>query len=415
MYIIEAFRMAILAIWAHKLRSALTLVGIIAGVASIIGVMTGISVIQTTMEKEMSVLGATTFQVQKWGAGPTTAEERREIRKRRPLTVEHADAIRENIETVNLVGAELWGYNRTAQYQNIKTNNNLVMCGGTKEYAPNNTHNIALGRNLTDEDVRIGRSVVVLGNSVAGELFPWTDPIHKTIKIDGRKFEVIGTFSEKKSAMGGSYDNYLLIPITRFKRIYGKYRDDGITLNSVNITVNAISPDQLDKAIDDTRLLMRQLRGLKPNQKDDFTIFSNKSNIETFNKTTAGIKTGAFLIGIVALIVAGIGIMNIMLVSVTERTSEIGLRKALGATRKNIMTQFLLEAIMLCNIGGIIGVAAGFGLGNLVTIFTGFDTNIPIGWLFGGLTFCTTVGIVFGSWPAMIASKLDPIKSLRYE
>ena len=407
--------MAISAIWAHKLRSSLTLVGIIAGVASIIGVMTGISVIQTTMEKEMSVLGATTFQVQKWGAGPTTAEERREIRKRRPLTVEHADAIRENVETVNLVGAELWGYNRAAQYRDIKTNNNLVMCGGTKEYAPNNTHSIALGRNLTNEDIRIGRNVVILGFKVANELFPWTDPIHKTIKIDGRKFQVVGTFAEKKSAMGGSYDNYLLIPITKFKQLYGRYRDDGITLNSVNITVNAISPDQLDNAIDETRLLMRQLRGLKPNQKDDFTIFSNKSNIDTFNKTTAGIKTGAFVIGIVALVVAGIGIMNIMLVSVTERTSEIGLRKALGATRKNIMSQFLLEAIILCNIGGIIGVAAGFGLGNLVTIFTGFDVSIPIGWLFGGLAFCTTVGVLFGSWPAMIASKLDPIKSLRYE
>ena len=407
--------MAISAIWSHKLRSLLTLVGIIAGVASIIGVMTGISVIQSTMEKEMSVLGTTTFQVQKWAAGPTTAEERREIRKRRPLTVEHANAIRENIKTVNLVGAELWGYNRVAQYRDKKTNNNLVMCGGTKEYAPNNTHNIALGRNLTDEDVRIGRSVVVLGYKVAEELFPWTDPIHKTIKIDGRKFQVIGTFAEKKSAMGGNFDNYLLIPITRYTRIYGRYRDDGTTVNSVNITVNAISPDQLDKAIDETRLLMRHLRGLKPNQKDDFTIYSNKSNIETFNKMTAGIKTGAFMIGIVALIVAGIGIMNIMLVSVTERTREIGLRKALGATPRNIMTQFLLEAIMLCNIGGVIGVAAGFGLGNLVTLFTGFDANIPIGWLFGGLAFCTTVGVAFGSWPAMLASRLGPIKSLRYE
>lgn len=415
MYIFEAFKMAITAIMSHKLRSFLTLIGIIAGVASIIAVMTGISVIQTTMEKEMSVLGTQTFQVQKWAAaGPISQEEMRKIMKRRPTTVEHANAIRERVETVDLVGSELWSQNiHVAKYRDIKTNPNLTVCGGTPEYPENNTHYVELGANLTNVDVKIGRSVVVLGHAVAEELFPWIDPLQQTIKIDGRKFRVIGVLEEKKSAFGGSFDNYMIIPITKFKHIYGM-RDNRGEERSVNITVRAKSPDLLQDAIAETRAVMRMERGLKPQQEDDFTIFTNDSNIKTFNEMTAGIKVGAFVIGIVALIVAGIGIMNIMFVSVTERTREIGIRKALGAKRKNILMQFLLEAVILSNIGGVIGVAVGFGLGNIVSMLTDFAGNVPLEWAIVGVIFCTTVGITFGFWPAFKASKLDPIVALRY-
>lgn len=415
MYIFEAFKMAITAIMSHKLRSFLTLIGIIAGVASIIAVMTGISVIQTTMEKEMSVLGTQTFQVQKWAAaGNISQEEMRKIMKRRPTTVEHANAIRERVETVDLVGSELWSQNiHVAKYRDIKTNPNLTVCGGTPEYPENNTHYVELGANLTNEDVKIGRSVVVLGHAVAEELFPWIDPLQQTIKIDGRKFRVIGVLEEKKSAFGGSFDNYMIIPITKFKHIYGM-RDNRGEKRSVNITVRAKSPDLLQDAIAETRAVMRMERGLKPQQEDDFTIFTNDSNIKTFNEMTAGIKVGAFVIGIVALIVAGIGIMNIMFVSVTERTREIGIRKALGAKRKNILMQFLLEAVILSNIGGVIGVAVGFGLGNIVSMLTDFAGNVPLEWAIVGVIFCTTVGITFGFWPAFKASKLDPIVALRY-
>jgi len=415
MQIFEIFKMAISAITSHKLRSFLTLIGIIAGVASIIAVMTGISVIQTTFEKEMSVLGNTTFQVQKWAAGgPISAEERRKIMRRRPTTVENANAIRDRVKTVDLVGAELWDFGHVAKYRKEQTNPNLTICGGTPEYPPNNTHYILQGRNISNEDVKVGRRVVVIGYAVADKLFPWTDPIQKIIKIDGRKFTVIGVFEQKKSAIGGNYDNYLLMPITTFQRIYGMKYPRGFD-RSVNITVNARSPELLEEAIEEVRAVMRQERNLKPWQEDDFTIFTNDSQIRTFNRTTAGIKRGAFIIGIVALIVAGIGIMNIMLVSVTERTREIGIRKALGAKRKNILSQFLMEAIILCNIGGLFGVLVGFALGNLVTLFTGFQMTIPLEWAVGGLLFCTAVGVTFGFWPAVIASRMDPIEALRYE
>jgi putative ABC transport system permease protein len=378
--------------------------------------MTGISVIQTAIEKEISVLGTQTFQVQKWAAaGPISQEEMQKIMRRRPTTVEHANAIRDGVETVDLVGSELWSQNiHVAKYRDITTNPNLTVCGGTPEYPENNTHYVEIGLNLTNEDVKIGRSVVVLGHAVAEKLFPWTDPLQKIIKIDGRKYRVIGVMEEKKSAFGGNFDNYLLIPITKFKRIYGM-RDDRGRDRSVNITVRAKSPGLLQEAIAETRVVMRMERGLKPHEEDDFTIFTNDSNIKIFNETTAGIKVGAFVIGIVALIVAGIGIMNIMFVSVTERTREIGIRKSLGAKRKNILMQFLLEAVILSNIGGVFGVAVGFGLGNIVSMLTNFAANVPLQWAIVGVVFCTSVGLTFGFWPALRASKLDPVIALGYE
>ncbi|MBN2088848.1 ABC transporter permease [candidate division KSB1 bacterium] len=415
MHLLEAFKMSIAAITSHKLRSFLTLIGIIAGVASIIAVMTGISVIQNTIEQELSVLGTQTFQVQKWASGgPISEAEMRKIMARRPTTVEHANAIRERVKKVDLVGSELWSFGHGAKYRDLATNQNLTICGGTPEYSENNTHFVNSGRNLTYEDIKIRRNVVVIGYAIAEELFPWTDPLQKTIKIDGRKFLVIGVMEEKKSSMGGNYDNYMIIPITVFQQLYGA-RDNFGRERSVNITVRAKSPELLADAIEETRTVMRQERGLKPYEEDDFTIFTNDSQIKTFNSMTASVKVGAFVIGIVALIVAGIGIMNIMFVSVTERTREIGIRKSLGAKRRNILAQFLLEAITLCNIGGALGVVVGFGLGNLVSVFTNFTTSIPLEWAIVGLVFCTIVGLTFGFWPAYKASKLDPIVALRWE
>jgi putative ABC transport system permease protein len=184
---------------------------------------------------------------------------------------------------------------------------------------------------------------------------------------------------------------------------------------SVNITVRAKTPALTRDAIEETRQVLRRERGVKPNEEDNFDFFNSESLITQFNQLTAGVKIAAFIIGIIALVVAGIGIMNIMLVSVTERTKEIGIRKALGAKPQHILTQFLLEAIILCNIGGAVGVLAGFGLGNVVTLFTSFDMHVPMHWAVIGLVFCSAVGIGFGLLPAVRASRLNPIDALRYE
>jgi putative ABC transport system permease protein len=415
LHALDTLLMSMGAIVSNKLRSILTLVGIVAGVASIIAVMTAISVVQATLEREMSVLGAQTFQVQKWPAGGFHgAAERRKAMKRPPLTLENAAAIRSHVSSVDLVGSEIWDFGFTAEYKGVSTNPNLSICGGTPEYPPNNTHYVGIGRNLSEIDVKAARKVAVIGYAIAQKLYPFTDPIGKDIRVDGRRYEVIGVFDEKKSAFGGNFDNYVLIPVSTFVNTYGMIGKDGFA-RSVNITVRAKTPEQIQDAIEETRQVLRRDRGLKPGQEDNFEFFNSASLITQFNKMSMGVKLAAFVIGIIALVVAGIGIMNIMLVAVTERTREIGIRKALGAKPASILTQFLLEAVILCNIGGVVGVLAGFGMGNLVAVFAHFDVRVPMEWAFIGILFCSAVGIGFGMLPAIRAARLNPIEALRYE
>ncbi len=401
------------ALLTNRLRSMLTLVGIIAGVSSIIAVMTGIAVVQATMEREMSVLGARVFQVQKWPPGGFgNDEQRRRARSRPPVTLENAQAIRDQVPIVDLVGSEIWDFGITAQYRGETTNPNLSIVGGTPEYAPNNTHPVGIGRNISEIDVRSARNVVVIGYAIGRKFFPFTDPIGRTILVDHRKYEVVGVFEEKKSAFGGNFDNYVLIPVTTFVKTYGMIGRDGYP-RSVNITVRAKSPELTDEAMEQTRRVMRHERRLKPGEPDNFDFFSSQSLITQFNRMSRGVKLAAFVIGTIALIVAGIGIMNIMLVAVTERTREIGIRKALGARSRSILTQFLLEAVILCNVGGVVGIVVGYGMGNVVTFFTHFPANVPLQWAVIGLLFCTAVGIGFGMLPAIRASRLCPIEALR--
>jgi putative ABC transport system permease protein len=221
-------------------------------------------------------------------------------------------------------------------------------------------------------------------------------------------------FDEKKSAFGGNFDNYVLIPVSTFVKTYGLTDRQGFP-RSVNITVRAKTPGMVADAMEETRQVLRHKRGLRINQEDNFEFFSSASLITQFNKMSLGVKIGAFVIGIIALVVAGIGIMNIMLVAVTERTREIGIRKALGAPARSILGQFLLEAILLCNVGGVIGVIVGFALGNVVVIFTHMEARVPLEWAVIGLVFCTAIGVGFGMLPAVRAARLNPIEALRYE
>jgi putative ABC transport system permease protein len=413
----DTLLMSLQSIRGNKLRSSLTLVGIVLGVASIIAVMTGISVIQGTMEKEMSVLGAQTFQVQKWPSGFSTPEERRKAMRRPPITLADAQAIRDHVQAVDIVGAEIWDMGKKAEYRGEETNDNLAFVGGTPEYPQNNTHFVGQGRNISAMDVHAGRKVVVIGHAIAQELYPFVDPIGRDIRIDSRKYTVIGVFDEKKSAFGSQYDHYMLIPVSTYLNIYGNVNSQGFE-HSVNITVHAKSPEVVADAIAETRAVLRRVRGVRRGEEDNFEYFNSESTIREFNQMTQGVKTGAFVIGIIALLVAGIGIMNIMLVSVTERTKEIGIRKSLGAKPPYILRQFLLEAILLCNLGGIIGVILGFGIGNMMIklgLSSSFEAVVPVEWGVIGLVFCTAVGVIFGMVPAIKASRLNPIDALRFE
>jgi len=412
---LDILLMALSAIRSNKLRSVLTLVGIVAGVASIIAVMTAISIVQVAMEKEMSVLGSQTFQAQKWPAGGFNSEQdRRKAEKRPPLTVAEADAVRAQVDSADQVGAELWHFGISVSYKGDVSNSNVAIVGGTPEYSENNTHYVGIGRNISHMDVAGARRVAVIGYGLAERLFPFVDPIGRDIFVDKRKYRLVGVFQEKKSAFGSGYDNYVLMPVTSFQRTYGKLRNGGFA-NSVNITVHARTPELLENAMEETRQVLRRERGLKHNEEDNFEFFSSESLITNFNRTTLGVKIGAFVMGTISLVVAGIGIMNIMLVSVTERTKEIGIRKSLGAKRQDILRQFLWEAVILCNIGGALGVILGFALGNVLSAMTDFEASVPLEWAIMGVVFCTVVGVGFGLLPAIKASKLDPIEALRFE
>jgi putative ABC transport system permease protein len=412
---LDTLFMSLNAIRSHKLRSMLTLVGIILGVASIIAVMTAISVVQKTMEKEMSVLGSQVFQIQKWPAGGfNSEEEQREAMSWPPMTLGNAQAIRDHAKTVDFVGTELWDSGFVVEYKGEKTNATTTICGGSPEYPENNTHYVEFGRNISQMDMVAHARVAVIGHAIAQQLFPFIDPVGKKIRIDGRRYEVIGVFTAKNSAFGGPYDQMALIPSGTFTDIYGMTDSRGFP-RSVNITIHAKTPELLEDAIEEVRHIVRRDRGLKRGEKDNFHWFTSNSMIKEFNQVTLSVKIAAFVLGTIALIVAGIGIMNIMLVSVTERTKEIGIRKSLGAKRRNIRNQFLLEAIILCNFGGIIGVLLGLGLGNILTMITSFEVSIPAGWAIFGLVFCTLVGVSFGLLPAVKAARLNPIEALHYE
>jgi putative ABC transport system permease protein len=402
--------MAFHAIWTHKMRSFLTLLGVIIGVTTIIAMMTVITGIQKMMEKEMSELTTNVFQLQRYEphVGIHIDGDWWRRQRRPNITLENAKAIRERCPSVTNVGPEAWQWAVQVAYEGEKTNPNVSLSGGTPEFMYNNGMFVREGRFITDIDVEYNRAVVVLGQDIINKLFPYENPLEKRVRVDGRPYEVIGVFEERGSSFGHSRDNVATIPVTTFQKQYGKNR-------SLNITIQAVSAEKMDQAMEEVRTVMRIERGLKSYEPDNFAMFSSNTLIESFNKFTFWIKIAAVGICGVSLLVAGIGIMNIMLVSVRERTREIGVRKALGAKRRHIMVQFLIEAVVLTEIGGAIGIVVGIVLPIALGSAYKIPTAVPIWACVLGIVFCSVVGITFGLWPAMKAARLDPIVALRYE
>lgn len=265
------------------------------------------------------------------------------------------------------------------------------------------------GRDLTQQDIDNYRRVVILGMDAVDQLFPFEDPLGKAISIDGIDFNIIGVLERRGELFGQSQDNYVIIPMTIYLQRYADSR------SSLAITVEAQSAELYDKTMDEAIGVLRAIRKVEPGIENDFEVSSNAELIETFSSFTAGVKLFALAVSVIALVVAGIGIMNIMLVSVTERIKEIGIRKAIGATRRDILTQFLAEAVFLSQFGGIVGVLLGLAGGNLVAMLLNVPAKIPFDWVIIGLVVCSVIGIGFGIYPAYKAAKLDPIDALRYE
>ena len=411
MNIKESLISALNSIRANKLRASLTLLGIIIGVFSIIGVMTLLDALQKGIDSGLSQLGTSTFQVQKWPATFVSGPGKwRKYEKRRPITIEEGYRLKELAVTPKYIGLEDWSGGKTVKYGSGQTNPNFQMGGVTTEFLPANNHTLSEGRFFTEEEVKSTRHVAVIGMEVVDKLFPFTSPLDKEIEIDGTRFTVIGVLTAKGENLGQSQDNIVLIPLRTMDKIYGVRKN-----RSINITVSAYSKAQLDETQEEIIGLMRQIRKVPPGEENDFEIWSNESLVREANTFTIYFKYGAGVISFISLIAAGIGIMNIMLVTVTERTKEIGIRMAIGAKRSNILTQFLFEAILLCELGRLIGIAVGIGIGNLLGSIFNFPVTIPYDWVAIGVIVCSLIGIIFGTYPAFKAAKLNPIDALRYE
>jgi putative ABC transport system permease protein len=406
----ESFAMAMNALTSHKLRSALTLLGVLIGVFSIIVVMTAMRVLKRNIETELSQLGGQTFAIQRWPAiyigGPEGAEK---YWRRNYITLAQARQVQEKATLASSVGIErnFWGGQVETRYQ--KTPPTVQLLGEAPGSFPARNWTVAEGRALTEPDVDNIRDVCVLGSALAKTVFPFGSPVGERLKINGINYTVVGVLAPKGGSLGGEQDNFAVVPITTGLSRFGRWS------SSLMILVQARDAESYDDTVEQVRGILRVIRKVPPGVEDDFEIFSNDSVIAQFNSFTFAVRIGVAVVSSIALLAAGIGIMNIMLVSVTERTREIGIRRAIGAKKRNIMTQFIMEAIVLCEVGGAIGVLCGILGGNALAWYMKTPPAIPLDWIVLGLVICSVVGIVFGTYPAYKAANLDPIESLRYE
>ncbi len=409
MAVIENIQTAFETMRVNRTRAFLTLLSVAIGVFSIISVMTSLGVLQNSIESGLSELGANTFQVQKTpphdGGGPDWMER---YRNRKDLTYQQGLIVLENTHHAKNIGLEVWHFGMPVTWKNMKTDPNIAIAGESPGGLPTNQWEVEVGRGLTESDEDMNRNVVVLGHDVARILFPPSiNPVGETVHLSGRGFTVIGVLKER-GGMFGNQERYFIIPITTFFDIFGKNR-------SIHIMVQATSRETFDAVQDEVIGILRAARGVKPGAENDFAFFSNDTVIQQFNDLTFQVRMGTIAVAAIALIAAGIGIMNIMLVSVTERTREIGIRKAVGATKKSIINQFLNEAVIISLLGGFIGIALGLLAGNILAFALKIPGIIQIEWIAVGVFACSIIGVVFGTYPAWKASNLDPIEALRYE
>ncbi len=400
----ENLRMAFTALRAHKMRAFLTTLGIIIGVLTIIAISTVISGLNRAFMSEISALGSDVLYIQKypWLAGMDWFK----YRNRKNITLKEAQAVMNQARLAEAISYSV-GTRRTVKY-NGETLKRVRIVGTTEGYRETANAYPAYGRFLIESDVQHRRSVCVLGWTVAEKLFKNVNPIGREVKIGGYYFRVIGILEKKGSLFGQNLDEIVIIPFGVFRKIYG-------TRRSLTITVKVGDPELVEDAKDELRGILRRVRKLTPRQEDDFAINQQDMLTSFYKQITTTLYIVAIGIGAISLLVGGIGIMNIMLVSVTERTREIGIRKALGARRFDILSQFLVEAITICLMGGIIGILLGFVVGALIGAFTPLPATISLWSIVMGLLFTSSVGIFFGLYPAAKAAKLSPIEALRYE
>jgi putative ABC transport system permease protein len=393
---------------ANKLRSSLTLLALVVGVFSVIVSTTAVAVLDNFFQNTMSIMGGDVINISRTPSVQIGDGDRRSLRNRQRITFDTAEELQERLKLANEVSPdETFDYTKVI-YGDEETEPTVRIVGSNEYYLDNNAYELRDGRNLNSEDIEYSRPFAILGHDVQEDLFQTEYPLGKNIRVAGQQYRVIGLLDQKGSIFGQSLDNIVIIPYTTALNIYGGNRN-------IDIQAKAPAMEYLDAAMDEITGIMRVIRKVAPGLENDFEIETNDSLAGTFDQFTFILYAVGFIIGGITLFGAGIGVMNIMLVSVTERTREIGIRKAVGATRKAIVSQFLMEAIFICQLGGLIGIALGILAGNGMALWIETEPVIPIWAVTMGFFGMLVIGLVFGVYPAFKAAQLDPIESLRYE
>ena len=403
----EAVSIAASSLWAHKLRSALTLLGVVIGVAAVIAVVSLINGANQYVATRVFRLGADVFGLSKQPSIITNVDDWLEFQKRKRVDIEDYDAVKEFCKSCKGIGASLGGRVEVRSGVNSLKDTNLR--AWTPEMAELYDVDLTEGRHITDADLKSASPACVIGTDIVDNLLPGVDPVGKEIRWDNFACTVIGVGKKEGSSLGSSLDNWIILPLTTYQK------DEGAQTNSLRVTIRAGSAARIQDTVDEVRQIMRGRRHLGYSAKDDFAIETSDSFLSLWKDISSSFFAVTIAIASISLVVGGIVIMNIMLVSVTERTREIGVRKALGARRGDILLQFLIESATIALIGGAIGVIGGVLTAKLVSVVTPLPAAVQLWSVLGGLMVALSVGLFFGTYPASKAARLDPVEALRSE